>query len=476
MIHKRRIALTTLVSLLSEFANKIFPLFVLHHAQKVLGLVNFGYAQSGISLFEVLIPIVSFGFSTLGTIKFTSEPGGRSTARGLLGSILVWRTLFAFLTFLAIVLMIETDEQFAANSAIIYGGCFVLFTSAIDFDFVFVATQRLMSITSVLIAVKLLSATAIILLVDSPNDAVLYTMLFLGGNACVSLVGFVAVASRIGLSFPSRAQLVAVFQQALPYALTPIILLSGERIDILLAGRFLGGVGAGLYAVPARLVGSLTNMAAAIGRVFFSELVAKNDIEHFTKLVRLEVFSVAALLLPIAVGTWFVGQDVLTTFFGEVYQDQGPLFSVLALGAVFYMAIHLFGHQILVLKEQIAFVNVTMTVGFVLSILCAVGLAWVLAPEYALLGIASGIVFGKACTAAVLSVRCRTYLSSFPWREILRPLVAAAIMACILAVTDISSWYLRVVVGAVAYGLVLSFLSRSELGALVSKLRQRRAG
>lgn len=471
MLAKRRLTLTFFMALASETANKVLPLFVLYHVQKAIGLEAFGAAQFSISLFEILIPFVALGFSIFGAIEVGRLTGGEPKALSrFLGSIVIWRLMCATASFAALTYLVRSGGPYEEYRSFAFAGAFVLFTSALDFEFVFLAKQKLAALTASIIVIKLLSAALILTRVIRPEDAVFYLVTYLGANACISLVGFGATVARFGLAIPRFTELTATFRRALPYGLTSLLLLSGDRIDMLLAESLRGEKSAGLYAGPLRLAGSLMHVVGAVARAFFSEMMAEKSVAHLLQVVRLEVFVLAAVLIPTAAGIWFVDETLLQFFYGAEFGGHGHLLSVMCLGTAFYAATHVFGFQVLALRGRATTLNAVMLLGLIL----AVAGASLLDGPYALIGIAVGFAFGKLVTASILTVLARTLLGALPWREMIRPCIAAAMMAACLAIARPDPWYATVALGAVIYGVTLSLLCKNEILAAWGLVRSSR--
>ena len=75
-----------------------------------------------------------------------------------------------------------------------------------------------------------------------------------------------------------------------------------------------------------------------VSAIFFSELVRIEDPKVFSRHVELSVFTAALVLVPVAVGAWFVGGDLLAAVFASTYRNQGPIpgyvLGILATGVV----------------------------------------------------------------------------------------------------------------------------------------------
>ena len=81
----------------------------------------------------------------------------------------------------------------------------------------------------------------------------------------------------------------------------------------------------GLYSGPIRLYQSLLPFIAILSSVFFSEILIENDNKKVAKRVNQGLWLVNAICLPVIVGTYFVGSELMGLILGEVFKDAGSI-------------------------------------------------------------------------------------------------------------------------------------------------------
>jgi len=480
----RRLGVTLLLALASETANKILPLVVLYHVQRTLGVAAFGAAQFSISLYEILIPLVALGFANFGAIAIGRADTTSDSVRRTIGSIITLRLILAAVASSVILTLVSDGGIYHDYRSFAVGSIFILFTTAIDCDHVFVARQKLAPLAVAMIGIKITTAVITILAVDSAQDAVTYTMLYFASNGLVSLLGFVAATTRIGITLPNRDDLLTTVRGSLPFTLTMVLIMSADRIDMLLAEALKGQAGAGLYAGPLRLVGGIINVTGSIGRVFFSEMLASLPLDKLRKLIGHEIFLFSALLLPIAAGVWFVAPELLNAFYGPDFVAMAPVLGIMTLGALVHATTLIAGFQILMLRGRAVVFNWTLLGSFIL----AGALSTVMSTQFGLVGVAGGFFLGKAIGVLILVHRASRLVSGIPFENAAKPALATLGMVVVLSLwmmfggdpgalentgdSTIDSWLVTLGLGIATYTTILLMLSRRNIREAIAAVRR----
>src|SRR5689334_15449454 len=92
-MQKKRLSIAVLSGLTVETLNRLAPLIVMYVAQKRLGMQGFGYALFGVSVIEIIIPFITFGYNHYGMIKLGELQDNQREARTLISNIFYLRFL-----------------------------------------------------------------------------------------------------------------------------------------------------------------------------------------------------------------------------------------------------------------------------------------------------------------------------------------------------------------------------------------------
>jgi O-antigen/teichoic acid export membrane protein len=167
-------------------------------------------------------------------------------------------------------------------------------------SYLHIGTRRMLSLSIITILVKLASLAAVLAFVHGPDDALRFALLNFGANGLIALANFGLNVKKLPLALPTRTALAARFRRSLPFATTVFLALALERFDVFLVEDLLGARGAGLYGCPVRIAQAMVHVVAAVGAVFFAEVVATKTREELSRDAHLGLWVMLAIALPLA--------------------------------------------------------------------------------------------------------------------------------------------------------------------------------
>lgn len=427
---RRRITTALLIGLIAEAFNKIAPLLIMRYSQGRLGMERFGHAQFTMSVVEMFFPFVTFGYATLAAVEIGKHLGDDKTIGSIIGNVTLLRLINAALALAGLMCLVHLVPRYQVYAPLAQILSFMLFSSAIDMLFVMIADQKMSIFSSITIIAKLLSLAAILVWVNGPQDYAKYAVFSYGANALISIGSAVFATRRFQISV-RVSEFKSLFFKAIPYAINLLMLTFFSGYDLFLAEHLNGSVSAGLYAAPSRLARSLTSVVIAISMVFFSEMLGTKSNEVFTQRVRQAFWALNALLLPLALGIWFVDREVLATWMGtDAFMQQGIVLSTLVVAVLFFGGFYLFGFQALAAKGHIAKVNAAIGMACVIGVV--VGM--LSSRLYGLLGVALSFALSNAIGATICYLIFKRHYQISLKGEFIRTLLPALGMASVLAI------------------------------------------
>lgn len=466
MKNKRRITKTLMLSFFGELLNKAFPLLVLRHAERTLGLDGIGIAQTGINLIDMCIPLVTFGVATMAAIQI----GQSNRTPEALGAIVTPLTLLKCINALVVTVVLlgimQLVPKFESSWHVVLALLFVLFTTAIDMTYVHMGTQRLRSLTVLMTSVKIASLVAIYVFISSPQDIALFAVLSFGINGLISLATVALNAKLIKLRWPARSTMKRVFLQSAPFALVSFLLLLSERIDFLAVGYYLPHTAAGLYTGAMRIPQAIFPLVAAIANVFFSESVGESSRASLTSHARTALWLGVGLTLPIALGSFFIGQDILALL-GESFTNGASVFSILTVQLILQVGLLIFGINVLLIRGKIREVIISLGCGCLVTFV----ITTLIGHKYGSLGIALSAVAGRTVAVASLIYVARAYIDSVWSRQLSRTLLAAGILLVVLVLTTSLLPLWQFIFGIMTYVIAMGLLNKAEMTEIIRQLR-----
>jgi O-antigen/teichoic acid export membrane protein len=458
-INHRRLSITVAAGLLLEAINKVSPLLILHHAQKTLGLTDFGIAQYQLTMLESVQPFVVFGFTNYAL----SEPGVKSdNARetsGIFSHLLLLKILNALLVSVFIIFFLglatpEHPERYSLGLLLL-----VLVACVADSIWYCIARHKLARVNFYSGILRLTSLGLILYFVQSAADSRLFVLLCILPNVLLSIYTGVITYKDLQLTQVAIAGLKNIVVRSLPFALILLFITVLERMDIFMVERWFGFEGAGVYAGPARVTQSLTLLISALAVPFYAETLKVTSKDSLYKHISLSLWFFSVLVAPAIFGIPFIETSVLRILFTDLPATASSLLSITAVGMTGSLLISVFGLQVLIAKGK----PWPVVYGAALGICLAAALAWGIKATFALKAAAVGIVIGKLTMGLFCAIAARPFLPNIPVASFMKPMLAGAGMALALTMLKSESMVLNMAVGGVSYACLLTAICLREL-------------
>ncbi len=446
---------------------------MMHFAQRKVGIEGFGYAQFGISIIEVAIPLVVAGYNNYGTVTIGALGRNDSGKIGaLIGDILALKLIHACVVFGMLVTLAFKVPGYSQYVPLIIALSFALLFSGTELLWVQIAVQR-MAIASFFSAVsKLLSLALIILLIASPNDALLYAVLTLLSNAVFNCLTTFYCMRLYPPKWPSWQRMLVIVKSSWLFAVVYFLMIFMERLDLFVVERFYSARDLGLYLGPARVTHSILQIIGAVILAFFSEMVVIREKEKLTNYLRFGFWALSSILAPLTCGIWFVDQSILGLIFDQDFTEVRRVFSILVLGTICNATITVFGLQVLMLRNSTwKLARSLLAAAAVASILSLAQVHLFETPVWNLYGVAIAMIIGKIVGAALVVRDSKPFLSRLPWIEFRNTFIPAIFMAFVLALINSDDWLLNVMIGGIVYIIPMLWLSREQLNKVMTLIR-----
>ncbi len=463
---QKRVAVALLFGFLAEVINKICPLITLSVAQKRLGLGSLGSALFGISVLEITLPLVMFGYTYYGAMQLPKLDGNRNAQSRLVSQIILLRLGHATLTAFGLFLAANIIDSWSHHRTLIYLLLPFLFVSAFDMTFFNFGQQRMARLSIWVGAFKLFNLIAVLLLVKTPDDGTLFALLMLGANAGVSLASAIWVLPTIGLTLVNAEECWNLLKKASGLALAVFLYPLFERFDILVVEKIQNPELLGAYMAPWRLVMSLVPVFMVIATTFLSENIAAKDQKAVERGSHYALFLSLILTFPILVAAPLLGGDILTFVFDESLRPSASLFTVFCASILAEVFVCILGMQILLLRHDLRWLAMSMGMGILVGSVAAYSLQ----SQYGAMGTGLGALLGRILTVAIIGYRIPFIIRSLPWRDYLAIPLSALVMAASLLALPIH-WHvvLKVMLGGCVYLTFLGLIFRKQLITLSKK-------
>ncbi len=469
---QKRILGALLLGFFAEIINKIVPLITLSVAQKRLGLGGLGSALFSLSILEVTVPLIVFGYTYLGAMRLPRMLHDKSAQGQLVSQIIALRLLHACLAAMGLVLASYVIDSWQEHRPILFALLPFLLVSAFDLTFFNFGSQQMGRLSIWVGLFKLMSLIGVLGFVQGPDDADVFAFLMLAANGAVSVASAFWILPHLGFQRIRWPECWKLLRQAMGYALVVFLYPLFERFDVLVVEKTLSPELLGSYTAPWRLVMSLVPMFMVIAHTFLSENLAEKNQEGVARGAHQALYLSLMLTVPVVFASPFVSSDILAFVFDDSLRASESLFTIFSASILAEVFVCILGMQILLLSGDLRYLAMSLLVGIMLGS----GLALIAQDSYGALGCAVAALIGRTFTVLLIALRIASILKTLPWRDYLAIPWSACVMGVALYALP-SHWHFvwHVGVGGFVNLLVLSIVQRKNLFSLLQSLRKRKA-
>lgn len=457
-INHRRLSLGIAASLMLEVINKIAPLLILHHAQKSLGLADFGWAQLQLALFETLQPLVAFGMSNYALAEISRQGDEQPIIQKLFTHIFLLKILNAVIV--SAIYLISLAYKGTPFDTYTFAVLIVVMLATIfDGYWICIVQHKFANVSLFTGILRILSLIAILTIVSSPSEKGVFVLLCLLPNALMAFGTGLYAYRDLAFSKIDRLLLSKILIRSIPFALLVLMLAVFDRMDIFLVEKWFGMEQAGAYAGPAKVIQSLSMIIASLALPFYAEILKVNDSESLTKHMALSLWCLSALIAPIIFGMPFIDKEVIGILFTNMPDSIDHLMSLLSLGMIGTLFLSVCGLQVLmakarpwpIIKAGLAFIVLVPTFVFLLK------------DTFGFRSAAFAVIAGKWIVGLICMHASRDFISKMPWGAFVKPMLAGGGMALILMLLKLDSIVSNIIAGAVAYMICLIISNFGEV-------------
>ncbi len=452
-------------NLLRVFLNLGLPVFVLPYVLNRIGPENYGvfsYTNSVISYFTMVavLGIPDHASRTIASLKDPKDISQAASEIWALQILSVTLVLIIFYTAFYPLVSARYRSVYFLLSLLLGCNYFNLdwfYHGRLDFKF--------MSMRAIFF--KALNAIALVLFIKEGDNYFKYaliTVLTSFANGVVSLFRFLPHIRFRNLTLRKHLRPVIVL---FGLSLTTLI---NNNIDKTLTGMLVGPLYVGYYAIGYRLSMLIQQLFTALNHIIYPRVaasLAEKDHKGVENLIRLNMNYIALLALPVVLGIFLYGEEIITLLFkAEMLPATGAL-TILS-GAVPIIAVlNVVKRHILLPRKQ----DKQLLLLSSLTVLSNISLNLILVPPYYHLGAAGATVVAEGVGLAwgLLLAYRKFNVNLFNLNQ-LRYLLSAPVLFLPYGLIPPGAWglpsgallFLKILVSIILY-LLLVLLLRDEL-------------
>lgn len=383
-----------------QIANYILPLALIPYLARVLGASGWGLVAFGQGFGTYLFVLVEYGFFLSANRDVARCRDDRDKLAEILAGVLGAKALLGVGCLLAALLAYLWIPIFRENPVLWAAAVFWGLSQGFSMNWLFQGLERMRLVAAVEIPTRVLATLGIFLLVHRPENGWLVLILQGSGFALSALIGLVLAYRQLPFRLPTWAS----SREALR-AGKDMFMLKGSLSfyttgNAFLLGLFVSPQSVGYFTAAERISRASLRLLSPITQTLYPRVsyLIHHAWTKALRLARLGVFLVGASGLALALLIFIAAPWLIRIITGPGFDPAIQLLRILALLPVLIALSHAFGEQWMIpLGMESSVTPIVLLAGVV-----NLGLAVILVPRYADLGMACTAVAAEAVVASGL--------------------------------------------------------------------------
>ncbi len=430
-----------------EALSRVFAFGATIYLARLLGADGYGIIAFALAINLYFIKIAEFALEWVGTeeiAKTSPDPIPKLTS-AILSARLIITFVLMFVAAIAIWLILPDPERFILLLYLL-----VLVPTAINTKWVYIGMEDSRPVGLSRIAGEALALAIILSLVHSKGDLWVAPVAQASGEICVAFMLIIILWKRsFKLSFYWDLSIVTpVLKKAFPLVSHMLVGLFIYNSDLIFLRYFHTNESVGLYSVAYVLISFITNLGITYGMSLmpaFARLEKGSTEERsFYQTILAQVFTVS---IPIAVGGYFLAENIINFAFGEGYNGSVLALQIIIWSVPFTIIRYVPWVALISRNKQ----NLLFKVIFYAAIFNII-LNLLLIPEYGIVGAAIATIFTEIFTSVLMfDFASNNGLPFACYRRFLKPVSAVLVMAFVLFLGNHINLFFSITLGALTY-------------------------
>jgi polysaccharide transporter, PST family len=371
--------------------NQLLPLATIPYLARVLGPAEWGMVAVAQAFSMYGIITIQYGFDMVGTREVARHRHDPAHLGGLMGGILACQLILSGLVAGAACLAYIAVPVFADEPRLLHAALAFAFIQGLGLGWYFTGMERITLMAAIELPTKLVCVAAIFWLVKGPGDGWWVLVAYGGAAALAAAIEYTFMLRQIRPRPPDLSRVRETFRMGFSVFLMQISNLINTAGSAFLLSLLASPQQVAYFAAPDKLARPLAWLTAPINRVLLPRishlLLHRPGEAHAMARVSLLVLSVVGLgfcLFVMLLAPWLIG-----LVFGPDYEQAAPVLRVLALVIPLSIITDALAAQWLIPHGLDRPLSLTILAAAFL----AIGLALVVVPTHAALGMAWVTVF-----------------------------------------------------------------------------------
>lgn len=449
----------TIYSVIKTCSAIVFPLITFPYISRVLLAENVGKINFGLSIVSYFTLIAGLGISTYAIRECAAVKNDRKKLGNIASqiySINIITTIVAYGLLLCTLLFYNKMGNY--RLLITIQSLSIVFTT-IGADWLNTATEDFGYITIRTVLFQLISLILMFAFVHEPKDYYKYAVISLVSSSGANLVNVWYRRKYCKLRFTLEINWKKHFT---PIVYMFVMILAQtilNSVDTTMLGLIHGDLAVGIYSTATKISNIISQLGGAIMWVVIPRLsiyFAEKNYSEINNMLKTVLVFLTTLGFPLALGTIFVADDIITIIAGKGYEPSANVLRVLMIGFLISQFSGFLGNAILLPSKQEKYYMLVCVVSALVNIVTN----YIFIPKYGAVAAAGTTVLSTVVVVVLLLFKVDNNIKISRIRDVFMPQVVGTLLIvgiCMFFRNINNIWiriFLQVGLSVVGYGMV----------------------
>lgn len=340
-------------SLLSLF-NIVVPIIIGSYATKIIGKDGMGEVFYADTIYQYFLIFGAFGIYNYGLREISRIRDNKEKLKQLFSSLFILGVASNVIVLLAYAGFIFFNYKGTSSFSIFAIYLFSIFSNLFYVEWANEALEKYDFITIKTIIVKLIYIVALLTLVKTPEDYLIYAGLISVALFLNNIISFVFIVKDIGFTLKCLT-----FRRHVKYLIMALIMANGNvlytQLDKLFLGSNLGKDTVAFYTTPQNVVYMINAFIMSVVYVTIprlSNILAANDEKAYLKLLNKVAKSLSLFLFPAAMGLTVLAREIILLYAKPEFLPAVPVLQIFTIYMITLAFESILSNQVMYVKKR----------------------------------------------------------------------------------------------------------------------------
>lgn len=455
---------------LLTFSNYIIGFVTFPYITRILGPENFGMVNYAMNTVDYFLLFSTLGITTIGTREIASVKRNQESLNLVYSKIFglnLWCTLITIGIYISAIIFIP---QFDEIKSLLYIGIAKILISVFAVDWFFTGMENFRYITIRSLIIKVIYILLVFILINRPDDFMLYFELTIGSIIVNSLINFVYASKFVRLRIKYLIS-TTYFKQNLKLGMYVIMTSMYITFNVMYLGLVTNNLEVGYYSTAVKLYFIILSLFSAYTSVMMprmTALIATDNYNKFQNYIQTSFRLVLFIAIPLIGVSMILSPQIIYVLSGTGYQNSVTPMRILMPALIFVWMSQVIVLQGLVPLKKDNILLRTSIIGAIAALI----LNFILTPKLGAIG--SAIVL-LTCEIIVTTyyffiVRRKNYFELVKLRDIVCYMVnSIPYLLIAITVCFVNNPYISLSLMAVLSCILFSWVGCKRLNVIISQ-------